>query len=186
MYKYFSILIIILLASLSLTVKRCQKLADDRDRLSSNQEALLNDIEFYRTTDSIHVASVQALTMTASELRKHNNKLLSDISKLDIKLKRLESASKTATENRINLTALRDTATNEFSYMTNFISFTGTVTADTMRANIIIYDTLTTLLYRIPKRFLGIPYGTKHIRQKVYNSNPNVLIKYTEYIRITK
>ncbi|MGL5682550.1 MAG: DUF6549 family protein [Marinifilaceae bacterium] len=186
MTKYFVIIITVLLILLRLSVSNTIKMTKDRDRLQHNQEILQSDIERYKTDDSINVASVRALTMTAAELRSANHALLADLDKVNIKVKRLESAAKTATVNNTKVVTIYDTIRQAFNYNDNYVTLTGSINSDTITANLSIRDTLTTFLYREPKRFLGIPFGTKYIRQEVFNSNPNVIIDYTEYIKIKR
>ena len=49
MTKYLLFTILVLAAFLAVSVKSCQDIRTDRNRLSDNQRTLLADIEFYRT-----------------------------------------------------------------------------------------------------------------------------------------
>ena len=47
-------------------------------------------------------------------------------------------------------------------------------------------DTLHQVVHRVPRRFLGIPYGTKAIRQEITSSNPHTTVVYSEYIDLRR
>ena len=85
------------------------KLKDEKERLSGNQQALMEKIEFYQTEAGKSAASVQKLELSKSELEEHCSDLMQTIDQLNIKVKRLEAASTTATETDIDIsTSVRD------------------------------------------------------------------------------
>ena len=47
-------------------------------------------------------------------------------------------------------------------------------------------DTLRQIVYRIPRRFLFIRWGTKALRQRIVSTNPHTRIVAAEYVRIEK
>jgi hypothetical protein len=73
-------------------------LRTENSRLSGNQNALLSDIRFYQTKDSLSAASVERLQFTKSELERYNSDLVQTVEDLNIKVKRLQSVSQTATK----------------------------------------------------------------------------------------
>ena len=76
---------------LAVSVKNCQDIRTDRNRLSDNQRTLLADIEFYRTKDSLSVASVERLTLTNREFRKYAGELKKTVEELNLKGKNISS-----------------------------------------------------------------------------------------------
>ena len=98
MTKYLLFMILVLATFLAVSVKNCQDIRTDRNRLSDNQRTLLADIEFYRTKDSLSVASVERLTLTNREFRKYAGELKKTVEELNLKVKHLQSASQSATE----------------------------------------------------------------------------------------
>ena len=85
MTKYLLFIILILAASLTISVKSCQDIRTDRNRLSDNQRTLLTDIEFYRTKDSLSAAGVERLTLTNREFRKYAGELERMVADLQLK-----------------------------------------------------------------------------------------------------
>ncbi|WP_350308236.1 DUF6549 family protein [Gabonibacter massiliensis] len=47
-------------------------------------------------------------------------------------------------------------------------------------------DTLVQIVYRVPRKFLFIRWGTKAIRQEVISKNPYSKITYSRYIELRK
>ena len=82
MTKYLLFMILVLATFLAVSVKNCQDIRTDRNRLSDNQRTLLADIEFYRTKDSLSVASVERLTLTNREFRKYAGELKKTVEEL--------------------------------------------------------------------------------------------------------
>ena len=68
----------------------------DRRRLEANQRSLLTDVEYYRTRDSLSAAGVERLTLTNREFRRHAEELERTVEDLQLKVRRLQSASRTA------------------------------------------------------------------------------------------
>jgi hypothetical protein len=80
------------------SMDRCSSLLKDRERLQDNIEVLTGDVEHYRVNDSLNAAGINRLYMTKGELERYNSELVQQIKYLDVKLKRVQSASRTAME----------------------------------------------------------------------------------------
>ena len=74
----------------------CRSESRDRRRLEANQRSLLTDVEYYRTRDSLSAAGVERLTLTNREFRRHAEELERTVEDLQLKVRRLQSASRTA------------------------------------------------------------------------------------------
>ena len=179
MTKYLLFMILVLATFLAVSVKNCQDIRTDRNRLSDNQRTLLADIEFYRTKDSLSVASVERLTLTNREFRKYAGELKKTVEELNLKVKHLQSASiiirpgKTDTLSCIN-------------YQDPYLTFSGSITGKQFSGLIQSQDTIIQLIHRVPRRFWFIRWGTKAIRQEIISRNPYSRIAYTEYIELKK
>lgn len=196
MNKYISLIALVLFVALSLSVATCKRNVAEKNRLKQNQTSLLQKANYYRTKDSLSVASVDRLTLTKSELSKHCEELTKTCNQLNIKLKHLQSASVTATETTYNIkTVFRDSLVVRDSliidtircveYQDPWLTFSGCTSDDiNFDAKIQTKDTLTTIIHRIPKKFLFFRWGCKAIRQKVISKNPHSNIVYTEYIEL--
>jgi hypothetical protein len=189
--------IIILVIGLIASLRAVGYLRDENRRLESNQNALMSDVEHYRTKDSLSVASVERLQLTKSELERYNSNLAQTVEDLNIKLKRLQSVSQTATKTVYNIeTAFKDSLIVRYkdtvtidtvrcvNYRDSYLTFVACEQNDTLNTFIESRDTLITVVHRVPKRFWFIRYGTKAIRQEVISKNPHSNITYTEYIEL--
>ncbi len=196
MTKYLLFTILVLAAFLAVSVKSCQDIRTDRNRLSDNQRTLLADIEFYRTKDSLSAASVERLTLTNREFRKYAGELKKTVEELNLKVKHLQSASQSATETKYLVkTEIRDSIiirpgkTDTLScinYQDPYLTFSGSITGKQFSGLIQSQDTIIQLIHRVPRRFWFIRWGTKGIRQEIVNRNPYSRITYTEYIELKK
>ena len=197
MTKYLLFTILVLAASLAVSVKSCQDIRTDRNRLSDNQRTLLADIEFYRTKDSLSAASVERLTLTNREFRKYADELKKTVEELNLKVKYLQSASQSATETKYLVkTEIRDSIVirpgrepdtlNRIDFQDPYLTFSGSITGKQFSGLIQSRDTIVQLIHRIPRRFWFIRWGTKAIRQEIVSRNPYSRITYTEYIELKK
>lgn len=198
MTKYLSIALVAAIVALLITIKCCTNIKADRARLSDNQRTLFEQANYYRTKDSLSVASVERLILSKDELKEYCGELAKTCQNLNIKVKRLQSASTSATETEYNIkTILRDSIVVRDSliidtlrcltYKDAWLSFVG-CTADgiSFDAKIQSRDTLFTIAHRVPRKFLFFRWGAKAIRQEVISKNPHSKITYTEYIELKK
>lgn len=171
------------------------KTITEKQRLSNNQEALLSDMDHYKTESGKNAASVQKLELTKSELEKYNVDLKETISDLNIKINRIQAAATTATQSNYKIkTVVKDSIVyrdvpvklQRIDFRDPYIDLTGTIDSGTFSGDITTRDTLVQIIHRVPKKFLFIKYGTKAIRQEVVSKNPYSKIVYTEYIELKK
>lgn len=186
---------VIAVLSLAVTFLYCQldRTKTEKNRLANNQEALLSDVEFYKTEAGNSVASVQRLELKKSELEKHCEDLTKTVKDLNIKIGRIQAAATTATQTEYVIeTVVRDSIiyrdvpvpVQTISYTDPWIDFNGIIESCTFSGNINTRDTLVQVIHRIPKKFWFIKWGTKAIRQEVVSKNPYSNITYTEYIEV--
>lgn len=165
----------------------------EKKRLANNQEALLTDVEYYKTESGKNAASVLKLELSRSELERHCQDLTKTVEDLNIKISRIQSASTTVTKTEVEIqTVVRDSivyrdlpiSIKVINWRDPWIKLNGVLDGDTFSAKIESVDTLQQVVHRIPKKFLFIKWGTKAIRQEVVSSNPHSKIVYTEYIEL--
>lgn len=194
MKKYLFYIIITLSIALYISTSRCSTIKEDRDRLSSNQQSLMEGVSFYRTSDSLNAASVEVLTLDKKELKRYCQELTNEIEALNIKNKRLESAARTATETKVVIkTVVRDSIVYRdgridtlrcVDFDNRYVQLSGCEENGVFNGNIRTVDTLIQVVHRVPKKFLFFCWGTKAIRQEVVSKNPYSIITYTEYIKL--
>lgn len=197
MNKYLIIICVVLGILSASLLSYVGKLRDERERLSGNQTALMDEVEFYKTEAGKSAASVQKLELTKSELEEHCTDLMQTIDQLNIKVKRLETASTTATETDIDIsTSVRDSIIyrdtsfikiQAIDWTDPWVKVKGTLYPDKkLELNINSVDTLIQVVHRVPKKWWFFRWGTKAIRQEIVSSNPHTRIVYTEYIELKK
>lgn len=195
MRKFLFIALVLLIGANIFLFKRLDIVKKERDRLDSNQAALLSDVEHYKTESGKNATSVLRLELTKNELEKKNKGLTKTVDDLNIKLKRIQAATTTATKTEIEIkTEVRDSIVyrNQLDTLLNFrwrdswIDLMGTIDKGVLSAKIESADTLHHIIHKIPKKFLFFRFGVKSIKMEVANSNPHNKITYTEYIELKK
>lgn len=193
MRKFLFIALVLLVGTNIFLFKRLDSVRKERDRLDSNQAALLSDVEHYKTEAGKNATSVLRLELTKNELEKKNKDLTKTVDDLNIKLKRIQAATTTATKTEIEIeTKVRDSIVyrNQLDTLLNFrwrdswIDLRGTIDKGVLFAKIESADTLHHIIHKIPKKFLFFRFGVKAIKMDVVNSNPHNKITYTEYIEL--
>lgn len=170
-------------------------LKTEKERLAGNQQALLEKAEYYETEAGKSAASVQRLQLSYSELEDNYSQVCKVSNDLRIKIKRMEAATTTQTKTEVEVqTTVRDTVIirdtlpplklQAIEWRDPWVTVTGGLAGKELKLNISSVDTLTQIVYRVPKQFWFIKYGTKAIRQEIVSSNPHTKIVYTEYIEL--
>lgn len=171
-------------------------LKTEKERLAGNQQALLEKAEYYETEAGKSAASVQRLQLSHSELEDNYSQVCKVADDLRIKLKRMEAATTTQTKTEVEVEAtVKDSVVRRddtlpplklqtIEWKDPWVSVTGELAGKNLKLNISSVDTLTQIVWRVPKRFWFIKYGTKAIRQEIVSSNPHTKIVYSEYIEL--
>lgn len=171
-----------------------RKSNNEKGRFKANQTSLLSKVDTLTTENGKHAAEVLKLTLTANELKKSNAQLEATADELRIKLKRVQSASTSATKTEIKVvTQVRDsivyrdsiiTPIKVFSWRDAWTDINGIIEKDSVDLSVQSVDTLTTIVHKVPHKFWFIKWGCKAIKQTVISSNPHTKITYTEYIEV--
>ena len=162
----------------------------EAERLDNNQTALTEQIARDRTSLDESAASVRALQLRCGEYERICAGDAARIRDLGIKIKRLESAAKSAVRTEVEIVApLRDTiilrdTLRLFRWQDPWVEVEGLIGHDSVECRVASIDTLRQVVHRVPRRFLFIKYGIKAIRQEVISSNPHSQIVYSEYIEL--
>ena len=191
MRKYLAIYAIVATAVIVVGAKYLLK---ENARLENNNYALIESVKTYRTKADESAASVQVLRLKVGEYEELRAADAERIRKLKIKLKRLESASKSVTKTAVDITVplrdtviLRDTLRRHdtvrlFRWRDSWVTVDGVIDNDSVSCSVSSVDTLHQIIHRIPRRFLFFRYGTKAIRQEIVSSNPHTEVVYSEVV----
>ena len=161
-------------------------------RLRNNCEALSSETKLYKTRLNESAASVVALQLDLDEYREQHRRDVKRIRSLGVRLRRVESVAKSATESEVQFVAprrdtiiLHDTL-SLFRWSDAWMQVEGAIRGEEVECKIESVNTLHQIVHRVPHRFWFIRYGTKAIRQEIVSSNPHTKIVYTEYIELPK
>lgn len=179
--------------------EKIKKQSAEIERLESNQDALLSDITTYRTKEGKYAASVQALTLSKSEIEKNCSVLTNRIKDMDIEIKRLKEVSETAIKSEYDIKSKfndivrirndSDTVIYDslkcINSVTPYITMEGCIDkGGIFIGKVTTTDTILQVAHVVPKRFWFIKYGVKEIRQDIKMANPDANITYSKYIQI--
>lgn len=164
----------------------------ENNRLERNQQALLSDVETYRTRADEWAASTEVLELKVNELRKARSDDAKKIRELSIRLRDTESYAKSIAQHSSSTTLpLRDSiivhdTVRIFHHDNSHTTIDGVIRNDSISYSSQSIDTIYQVVHRVPRRFLFFRFGTKAIYQDVWTSNPDTKIVYTEYIELEK
>ena len=116
MKKWVTIAIVVLVCLCSVLYLHNKALRADNDRLTSNQTALMEKATYYKTEAGKSAASVQKLELSYSELKDNYKRVCQTADELGVKVKRLQSATTTATETEVKVTQVSDLGFKPFEH----------------------------------------------------------------------
>ena len=180
---------------------RVSQLKHDRDTYKRNNAVLLNDVKYYRALDSLNAARGGVLELSIQDYERFMKEDADLINKLKRKNEELQNFSKIQAETIIKIRAQvkdsliyipGDTAYQSIpcvSFRDSWTNIEACVYNDTLIGDIQIRDSL--ILYEtiIYKRFLGVLWKTKKIKERSFNivsKNPYTEIKGVEVVSIRK
>lgn len=196
---FFIVVIIALFAFAIGQGRQIEKLKAERDRYQKNTEALLNDVELYRTKDSLSAARVESLSLTVKEYEKFRAGDAVLIKSLQKKNRDLASVNKTQSETIITLSSMpKDTVIIRDSIITpavkvhcgdDWYDFDGLLTKDLFTGTLRNRDSLVVAETVKYKRFLGFLWKTNQVKDRqvdILSKNPHTEILGMEHIIISK
>ena len=170
----------------------------EQQREKSNNQALLQSVNYYKTEAEKSAASVQILRLRCGEFEELRAADAEKIRQMGLKIRRLESAANSVTQTKLEVVVpIRDTVVIRdtvktidtlrlFRWQDNWVTKDGVIDSDSVACTLRSVDTLHQVVYRVPRRFWFIKFGTKALRQHIVSSNPHSEIVYTEYVKIEK
>lgn len=200
------ILLVLIPLALVMALKECYELMGESERTKENQDVLLHNgrVEIGRTQSGRPIASVQAITLKTSDLKRSPDSLLA-VNKKELKIKnsRIMAAATTSTTTQVDVKAAirtvpHDTCSrilsgsyrppdvSQVSWSDPWITLRGEIEGDSMQVHIESRDTLQMIVHRVPKKFLFFRFGTKGIRMEVVSQNPHSRLSYPRVIMFKK
>lgn len=188
---YIILALIVTCAGLGIALRKSNS---EKERFKANQTALLSKVDTLTTENGKHAAESFKVALSSKEIIESNMRLRQELDELNIKLKRVQSASTSATKTEIKVvTQVRDsivyrdsiiTPIKVFSWRDAWTDVNGVIEKDSVDLSVQSVDTLTTIIHKVPHKFWFIKWGCKAIKQMVISSNPHTKITYTEYIEV--
>ena len=200
------IFLVLIPLALVMSLKECYELMGESERTKENQDVLLHNgrVEIGLTQSGRPRASVQAITLKTSDLKRNPDSLLA-VNKKELKIKnsRIMAAATTSTTTQVDVKAAirpvpHDTCSrilsgsyrppdvSQVSWSDPWITLRGEIEGDSMQVHIESRDTLQMIVHRVPKKFLFFRYGTKGIRMEVVGQNPHSRLSYPRVIMFKK
>lgn len=200
------IFLVLIPLALVVVFKECHDLRGEAERTKENQDILLHNgkVEIGRTQSGRPRASVSAITLKTSDLKRSPDSLLAvNRKELKIKNSRIMAAATTSTTTRVDVKAAirpvpHDTCSrslsglyrppdvSQVSWSDPWITLRGDIEGDSMLVHIESRDTLQMIVHRVPKKFLFFRYGTKGVRMEVVSQNPHSRLSYPRIIMFKK
>lgn len=187
-------LVFLALTTSVLLFKRNKTLRAENARLENNISSVMSEIDTLRTSNGNLMADCRRILAEKEEMQTLYRSSLEKIENLGISLKRAQSVSTYSTEQHIDVTStVRDTVYVRDSVQVNAMVFdykdpwtevSGKIESGEAALSISSKDTITQVIYRVPKKWWFFRWGTKAIRQRVSSSNPHNNIVYSDYIEI--
>ena len=181
---------------------KIEKLTDERNRYRGNTETLLQDVETYKTKDSLNAAKVGVLELKLSEFEKYRASDAELIKTLQTKNRDLERVTTTQME---TINELRATVRDSIVYLPGdtvttvlrcvdivepYFELHGCATPDgQFTGTYINRDSLLIVETVQYKRFLNFLWKTKKIKNReidVVSKNPATKILGVEFVTIEK
>lgn len=202
-YLIWAAIAIVVAAVATIWVQRTkiEKLTDERNRYRGNTETLLQDVETYKTKDSLNAAKVGVLELKLSEFERYRADDAALIKTLQVKNRELERVTTTQMETINELRAtVRDsvvylpgdtvtTVLRCIEYSDKWVDFDGCIKNNTFSGKIITRDSLLITETVQYKRWLGFLWKTKRIKNRefdIVSKNPHTKITGFEVITIEK
>ena len=194
MNRILIIAVTILIGVVTLLTYQLERERNEVGRLSANQTALIEDVTYFRTQDSLSVASVHKLTLTLKEFKRLNKSRADSIKSLGYKLSRINSIQAVKTETILAIKApLKDsTLINNldtltapcFHYTSRFIEISGCIIQNEFKGEIKSRVELDIIAHKIPKRFWFIKWGTKAVKVDVVSRDRSCRVVYNGVVEV--
>lgn len=204
MKKYLIWAAIILAVAAAFWVQhvKIKRLTEERDRYRSNTETLLQDVETYKTKDSLNAAKVGVLELKLSEFERYRASDAELIKNLQTKNRELEAVTTAQME---TISQLRGTVRDSIVYLPGdttttvlkcvdisdpWFSLNGCTTPDgTFSGTFVNRDSILIVATVQYKRFLNFLWKTNKVKNReidIISRNPHTKIMGVEYIEIEK
>jgi hypothetical protein len=202
------VMLVLIPFAMVMALKECHDQQREAHSMNEDQNVLMHNgrVEIGQTQSGKPMASVSAISLKPSSLKRNPDSLLAVTSKdLKIKPRRMVAAIKTSSlatadiHAAITTDSIYDEADKDSNVLLSYprspqqvswsdpwMSLRGTIRGDSFTARIESRDTLQMIIHRVPRKFLFFRYGTKGVRMDVVSQNPHTRLSYPKVILFTK
>lgn len=194
MKKYLFIIIAVLLIALAALGMYANYLRKDNLRIKSNNVVLSSKLDTFRTKLGESASMVDRLSLTVKEFGQQNQQLAERVKMLDLRLRRVSSYSINGYESSVTFTVPLTTVSSmpntkqeqRFTWNNTWNRVEGVIASDSVKCIVEHRDTIDQIIYRVPRKFLFIKWGTKKVSQIITLRDTNSSIVYSKYIELKK
>lgn len=202
------VMLVLIPFAMVMALKECHDQQREAHSMNEDQNVLMHNgrVEIGQTQSGKPMASVSAISLKPSSLKRNPDSLLAVTSKdLKIKPRRMVAAIRTSSlatadiHAAITTDSIYDEADKDSNVLLSYprspqqvswsdpwMSLRGTIRGDSFTARIESRDTLQMIIHRVPRKFLFFRYGTKGVRMDVVSQNPHTRLSYPKVILFTK
>ena len=202
------VMLVLIPFAMVMALKECHDRQREAHSMNEDQNVLMHNgkVEIGQTQSGKPMASVSAISLKTSSLKRNPDSLLAVTSKdLKIKPRRMVAAIRTSSlatadiHAAITTDSIYDEADKDSNVLLSYprspqqvswsdpwMSLRGTIRGDSFTARIESRDTLQMIIHRVPRKFLFFRYGTKGVRMDVVSQNPHTRLSYPKVILFTK
>jgi hypothetical protein len=196
MKKYLFITIIILLSIIVAGGYYIKYLQSEHERIKTNQKVLLNNmVQYYKTKSGLLAASNKTLTLTISELKQSESKLLDTIKSMKIKVRDVLSITSITLEVKKESDPIplvnsiyNGKPAKVYSYKDKYLSLTGIIQNDSIRPAVNTIVPIFPVVHEVPRYLFWkiIRIRPKEVDLTTYSPNPYVTIISQERVEIKR
>lgn len=202
------VMLVLIPFAMVMALKECHDRQREAHSMNEDQNVLMHNgkVEIGQTQSGKPMASVSAISLKPSSLKRNPDSLLAVTSKdLKIKPRRMVAAIRTSSlatadiHAAITTDSIYDEADKDSNVLLSYprspqqvswsdpwMSLRGTIRGDSFTARIESRDTLQMIIHRVPRKFLFFRYGTKGVRMDVVSQNPHTRLSYPKVILFAK
>lgn len=202
------VMLVLIPFAMVMALKECHDQQREAHSMNEDQNVLMHNgrVEIGQTQSGKPMASVSAISLKPSSLKRNPDSLLAVTSKdLKIKPRRMVAAIRTSSlatadiHAAITTDSIYDEADKDSNVLLSYprspqqvswsdpwMSLRGTIRGDSFTARIESRDTLQMIIHRVPRKFFFFRYGTKGVRMDVVSQNPHTRLSYPKVILFTR
>lgn len=164
------------------SIKLYLEKARDNNRNIQNIAALQKENEYFKDQNGNQAVKIQALTLTAAELRRVVPSIVADLKTLSIRPAQVNNYTAAAlTSKQLIAITLKDSIifdtvkVSRIDYKNRWYDVTGMIRGDSVNLDIESRDRLTVINYlgKRSRRFLFVRFGPRYPETVIRNENPN-------------